>query len=177
MTHRTLPSSPPSRQRGIALALVLVLLVVTTMIGTTAMRTARIQEQLAGATYDRTIARAAGDATMVDAHFYVYRPDFEAIKVGLAPVFTPNDGWTIDSWRNRNFDWVSGGVYKLGDGRVDATKLLNVKDNPTYVIERLPLETVQTGRNETALRATVRATGGRTTTEHYSMAVILLPNK
>lgn len=166
-------SPPPRRQQGIALALVLVLLVASTLIGLTAMRTARIQEQLAGATFDRVVARAAGDATMVDAHLLVYRPDFEPIAIPTAPIYTANDGWTIEAWRKLDFDWLS--VKTLGDGRVVNTVLQNVKTNPTYTVERLPVNTPQRGRNETALRATVRATGGRASTEHYSMSIILLP--
>lgn len=172
LRHRTLPR----RQQGIALALVLVLLVATTMIGTTALRTARIQEQLAGATYDRAVARAAGDAAMIDAHLFVYRPEFEAINLPWAPVFTDKDGWTIDSWRLRDFDWLGGGVQQFGDGRVDGTALMRVKANPTYAVERVPLQVTQRGRQETVVRVTVRATGARVTSEHYSMAFILMPN-
>lgn len=164
------------RQQGIALALVLVLLVVTTMIGTTALRTSRIQEQLAGATYDRTVARAAGDAAMVDANLYVYSPSFEPVAAALAPVFTSTDGWTIDSWRNLNFDWLGGPVQKLGDGGTATGVLLNVLANPTYVVERIPSDHIEAGKKEDAFRLTVRATGGRVTTEHYSMAIVVLPS-
>lgn len=114
---------------------------------------------------------------MVDAHRYVYAPDFEPITVLEAPIFSANDGWTIDTWRRMNFDWLAGAVKKLGDGKTEGAKLRNVLGNPTYTVEMLPTETVQTGRKEDALRLTVRATGGRVSTEHYSMAIVLLPSK
>ncbi|MBI3148884.1 MAG: hypothetical protein HYZ17_10290 [Betaproteobacteria bacterium] len=174
MKNRTPPFRP--KQQGIALALVLMLLVVTTMIGTTAMRTARIQEQLAGATYDRAVARAAGDAAMVDAHLYVMRPDFSIPAVAPAPIFATNDGWTIETWRRRDFDWLGSGAKSLGAGRADGAALTSVLANPTFVVEGLPPETIQTGRVEPVMRATVRATGARATTEHYSMAIILMPH-
>ncbi len=162
-------------QQGVALALVLMLLVVTTMIGTTAMRTARIQEQLAGATYDRAVARAAGDAAMVDAHLYVLRPDFSVTATVAAPIFTSDDGWTIETWRQRNFDWFGSGTRQLGAGRVGSASLGSILANPTFMVESLPPEKIQSDRLEPVIRATVRATGARPSTEHYSMAIILMP--
>lgn len=168
------PTSPPGRQQGIALALVMVLLIAVTMLGTTAMRTARIEEQLAGATYDRTVARAASDAGMVDAFQFVYQPGFIPANFTAAPVTSVNDGWTINTWRNLNFDWNLS-AQALGAGNISPGVLANVFANPNYAVERLPEQNLMVGQSQKVMRVTVRAVGSRATTESYTMAFVLMP--
>jgi hypothetical protein len=152
-------------------------MVVVTMLGLTAMRTSRIEEQLAGATYDHAVARAAGDAALVDSFMYVFSPVFVHTTMPAANVLDPvKHGWTIESWRKADFDWSATAVNPFGKGGVGSSTLAHVGANPTYVVESMPPHITQSGVPLPMLRSTVRAVGARTSTEHYSMAFILLPS-
>jgi len=159
------------------MALVLVLLLVVTMLGTTALRTARIEEQLAGATYERTIARAAGDAAMADAFRFVYAPSFSPTAVPLLAASATEDGWTIESLRRLNVDWYGSSANLLGAGGLVAAPIEHVYANPSYIVDRLPPEITQSANAEHPIRVTVRAIGGRAVTEQYSTNLILVPFK
>ena len=66
MTPSPLPSSarPLHRQRGVALIVALILLVVITVIGLAAIRTSTLQEKMAGNTFDRAQAFQVAEATL-----------------------------------------------------------------------------------------------------------------
>jgi type IV pilus assembly protein PilX len=180
MTMNTLRLA--ARQRGIALMLVLVFLVVLTMLGTTALRTARIEEQLAGSTYDRLVARSAGDAALADAFDYANAPGFDPASPALAPPMLSseaNDGYTIITWRKRNTNWYGTGgspsttALSLGSGGAGSTSLLqHVNKNPSYIVESLPTISGDTTYGTVWIRITARAVGGRTTTENYTQIIM-----
>lgn len=54
----------PHQQRGVALIVALILLVVVTIIGLAAIRTSTLQEKMAGNTFDRTQAFQVAEATL-----------------------------------------------------------------------------------------------------------------
>lgn len=172
---------PAPQQRGIALILVLVFLVVLTLLGTTALRTAKIQEQLAGTTYDRVVARSASDAALADGS------DFTLTGCGptsaQSNVITGSetaDGWTVQSWRQNNTNWTVGGGNKataFGSGGYLATNpplLSRVLTNPTYIVDQLP-PALSSVPGMQVWRVTARGVGGRATTEVYNEIIMAVP--
>lgn len=179
---------PGTEQRGIALILVLVFLVVLTLLGTTALRTAKIQEQLAGTTYDRLMARAASDAAIADAGDFPLLPGCGPAQYNTIYGNESADGWTVASWRQNNTDWAANGANKaiaFGSGGLlvnnpprlgfSTTPALNhpVAANPTYIVDSFSsgLSSVPGTR---VWRVTARGVGGRATTEVYSEAMIVV---
>lgn len=70
-----LTNSRPSRQRGVALAAALVFLLVLTLMGVTGMRTATMQERMAGNARDRAVAFQSAEEALRDAEDLVTRQD------------------------------------------------------------------------------------------------------
>lgn len=56
--------APQSRQTGVALIVVLMLLLIVTLLGLASMRNALMQERMAGATYARSVAFNSAEATL-----------------------------------------------------------------------------------------------------------------
>jgi type IV pilus assembly protein PilX len=170
-------------QRGIALGMVLVFLVVLTLLGTTAMRTARIEEQLAGVTYDRLVARSAADAAIADGVDFVWKDagPTSANSNSYDPA-AANDGWTVLSWRQNNTDWRNpadggtGKAIKFGDGIGGIgtdVQLSKVYANPTFIIDRMPQLFVNDPNME-VWRVTARGVGRRALTEVHSEVLIAI---
>lgn len=96
--HRSLPAS---RQRGIALVVALILLVVATLTGMAGIRSATLQEKMSGNMYDRSLAmqaaeaalRAAEDLIADDPDSVPGRIDCRAAPCPVVPLnaFTPGD--------------------------------------------------------------------------------------
>lgn len=59
-----LASSPPGRQRGVALAVVLILLLVMTLLGLAAMRGTLMEERMSANQYDRSLGFQAAEAAL-----------------------------------------------------------------------------------------------------------------
>jgi len=66
---RTSPSR--GRQQGVALIIALVLLVIMTLLGLSAMRSVSLEEKMSGQTYDRSISFQATEAALREAEAWV----------------------------------------------------------------------------------------------------------
>lgn len=163
-------------QRGVVLITVAVLLVVLGSLGVAAMRSANIQERMAGVFYDRAVAMHASDAALSDGFQYLLRPDFSSsastskVRDGLA-LFTSStaDGLTGKSWVQNNSNWLSGlDVLRLGEADGNTSGLLRVKDNPGYVIDRMPNMGASTTSTFENYRVTARGGGGRAESSVYT---------
>ena len=69
MNRRLAP--PPRRQRGIALIVVLLLLLVMTLLGLASLRSTLMEERMAAATFDRSVAFQAAESALREAETFV----------------------------------------------------------------------------------------------------------
>lgn len=134
MGARRLPS-PHERQRGAVLLISLLLLLIMTLIGVTAMSTTSLEEKMAGNMRDRNVALQAAEAALEDGESWL-------AALGSQPAETttcsssPCDVWALNtlpdladqdqSW------WVSNGREYGASGSKD---IADVNTDPRYIIE------------------------------------------
>lgn len=157
------------RQQGMALFISLILLLLMTMIGVTAMQTTTLQERMAGGTRDVNLAFQAAEAALREGEALLQAatlPTFDGTN-GLYE-FVPQEGddqTVIPIYLTSDFDWASKG--RRYEGSLD-----EVGDLPRYVIEELPpvplpgssLAADEALQDTGIYRITARATGGTTDT-------------
>lgn len=127
-----------TRQSGVSLVVVLVFLVMLSLLGVTAMRTAGIEEKMSGNERDRQLAFEAAEAALRDAERDVQN------NLSAGSTFTtactdglclpPTDGTNIATTVN----WT-GGVPRTYGSRTGAGAFpFTVSRQPRYVVELLP---------------------------------------
>jgi type IV pilus assembly protein PilX len=119
----------PARERGAALIVALIFLMLMTLIGTTAMRGATMQEQMAGNTRDWNLAFQAAEAALREAEDFLLvtpvMPEFDD-AAGLYQVNSPD----VPVW--------TGAVTSAGNGFIAyGGNLTGIVDLPRYYIEEL----------------------------------------
>ena len=129
----------PRRQRGISLVVVLLFLVIMMGLGTTAIRTATIEEKLSGNERDQQIAFEAAEAALRDGERYVR----SALSASSGFSFGCTNGLCIPSntgtaqWNT--IDW--GGAIPRAYGSVTGIGSYpdtTVSRAPRFIIELLP---------------------------------------
>jgi type IV pilus assembly protein PilX len=149
MNHRS--------ERGAALIVSLIFLLVLTLLGVGAMRTTNMQERMAGNLRDSNLAFQAAESAL--------REGEELLQQATLPVFSGTGGLIqrddaagqASFWRT--YDWAGNSM--------TATAVAGTADAPQYVIEELPPVPAQGGSlrfgalPEVAFyRVTARAVGG-----------------
>jgi len=170
-------------QKGVVLISSLVLLLIMTLLGVTAMNTTTLQEKMAGNNLDRERAFQAAEAALRDGEQFL--EDIPAIYSPLSTSVNDNcnnglctkrednigfdfdaaegdAGWYEERWLDDTLDvWNSGAKH-----RVYTTTIAGVSTSPKYIIELL--NTVDcpgsiTGANDCEIyRITALAHGGTT---------------
>lgn len=110
-SHR-LVQNTRNDQRGVALVIALVLLVVMTLLGLSAMRTVTLEEKMSGHTFDRSISFQATEAALRQAETWVAvnQPTPAAgaacdTTTGVCGLLT---GSSVDRWNDASFSgWVN----------------------------------------------------------------------
>ena len=131
--------SLPHRQRGISLVVVLLFLVIMMGLGTTAIRTATIEEKLSGNERDQQIAFEAAEAALRDGERYVR----QSLSASSAFSFACGNGLCIPSntataqWNNVDWSGVIPRAYgsMTGLGTYPDTSVSNA---PRFIVELLP---------------------------------------
>lgn len=132
-THPRLICCGPrgTSQRGAALIVSLILLMVMTLIGVFAMRGTTLEERMAGNMRDRSLAFEAGESGLRDAETYLQELDspidFEEAPPGGGGLYHYSD----DNRPRRPADVPEG------DWRTANTNSDNISQPPEYVIEQL----------------------------------------
>lgn len=124
------PTAPASRQRGAALAVGLILLVVLTLLGVSAYMVATQQERMSGNTRDRMRAFEAAETSLRDC---------EAILAGNGSLPQFNGTGGMYTARPQNEEQVFETLnWRLdNEVRVLSTPLTDVAVQPRCIIERL----------------------------------------
>lgn len=124
-----MPRALPSRQRGVALVMVLLLLLIVTLLGLASMRGAILQERMAANTYTRAVAFQVAETALREAEVYAnQKPALPASGCTQgACARTPAD--EAPAWEDEDF-WDTAGGWKLTAETED-----NAKIRAQYVIE------------------------------------------
>ena len=161
-----------NNQSGAVLAISLIMLVVLTLLGVTAMQSTTMEERMAGNLRDRNLAFQASEGALMLA---------EGWLSGLANLPTENSTgsagiWTYNSmdtdttngiswWEEPGADvswWATNG----GDGSTVIAMGSSLASQPSYIVEKFPLAAGPSMRSGSALqtqnmlRVTARGVGG-----------------
>jgi type IV pilus assembly protein PilX len=122
------------REQGAALFVSLIILLLMTMIGVTAMQTTTLQERMAGSTRDLNLAFQAAEAALREAEDFLDAaslPDFNGTN-GLYrfdPVAS-DPSTSVPVWKKSDWSWSNAREYQ--------GTLSDLHAKPRYVIEELP---------------------------------------
>lgn len=165
--NRTMNHMPPKtagkNQRGAILFVALVLLLVLTLIGVTAMQTTTLQERMAGNLRDKNVAFQAAEAALRDCE--------DLLNEAVIPAFNGNNGlyksadtsnleapvWTTVDWDTDAREYGVDGTKEFAQAAAD----------PRCIVEELPAVVMPGGSlasDDPAVsvmyRVTARAVGG-----------------
>lgn len=128
-------SIPSGRERGAAMVIALVMLLVLTLLATASARMTLMEERMTGNTQDRNIAFQAAEAGLRagegEAQVPVL-PDFDVNTKGLYTPADPGDDpvWTL-------VDWTDEDEVLISDELADAPGTL-ADAAASYIVEQLP---------------------------------------
>lgn len=144
---------------GAALILGLIVLTALTLLGLSGMRTAQVEERMAGNFRDRSLAFLGAEAALRDAEAYLKEaglPPFDGSVPGLiGQLASPGSAayWSKYDWTNHS--------------RQSGTTLAGLKEQPRYVIEALATPPAAAASRKFGplpepdlFRVTARSTGG-----------------
>ena len=119
-----------SRQRGAALVISLLMLIILTLIGVTAMQTSGLEEKMASNSRDLNLAFQAAEAALKDAEDFINTgiastTAFDGNTAGLYPPVTETNPTAPDPYDNAT--WATALSYS---GTID-----KVATQPKYIIE------------------------------------------
>lgn len=164
---------PPLRQRGVALVMALVFLLLLTILGIAALNTTSLEEKMANNVKDRNLAFQSAESALIVAENWVYaqigKPVFPNNSIGL---YTPVTSDTVATPNWDSVDWSGSSVvtYPSTPGQTVSGSLGKIQTQPKYIIEDMG-ETPESGGSlvttssykssgTTILRITGRGTGG-----------------
>lgn len=157
-------ASLPGRQRGAALLVCLIILVLVTLIGLTTMKSSALQERMSGGNADKSLAFQAAEMALRDAerHIRLNLTSVSGFTAGCAAglCLAPSNGSTAAD----SVNWESGAVSSYGAGS-GAAALSGLARQPKYIIELLsemqpPLgNSIKASNTGTAYRITALAYG------------------
>ncbi len=161
-----------NNQSGAVLAISLVMLVVLTLLGVTAMQSTTMEERMAGNLRDRNLAFQASEGALVLAESWLSNlSNLPTDKSdGSAGIWTYNamdtdTGNGVAWWQESGADaswWATNG----GDGTTVIAMGSSLASQPSYIIEKFPLAAGPSMRSGSALqsqnllRVTARGVGG-----------------
>ncbi|MEE9398303.1 MAG: pilus assembly protein [Methylococcales bacterium] len=162
-------TNPPINQQGVALVVSLVILLLTTVIGVTAMQGTTMESRMATNMLDRERAFEAAEAALRDAESWIMAQNVNpgATSNGASGIWTDGtpfslgDGDDTNDLNSIEVDWANDGT------EYGATDIQGVNTQPRYIIEEhafIPddesTETLAKGRGFFYYRVTARGTGG-----------------
>ncbi len=154
-------------QRGTALVMTLVILLLLTMLGITAINTSTLEERMAGNTKDQNLSFQAAETALRAAEAWVQSTTAATAlntnnAIGIYdpanPLVTPVEVWDSVDWSSTKVVEYPGTPGTAGSGG-----LTEVNTQPKYIIEKVNTEPLSPGTRIT-VRITARGTGASDTT-------------
>lgn len=149
-------------QRGTALVMTLVFLVLLTMLGITAINTSTLEEKMAGNSKDQNLAFQAAETALIAAETWVESTTAATqLTVNNANgIYDPAASAGTEVWDTVNL-WSSSNVvtYPGVPGTPASGTLGDVTIRPKYIIEKLATEALLPSGTKITVRITARGTG------------------
>ncbi len=103
--HRSSRRKSRRTERGVALIISLVLLVVMTLLGLTAIRSVTLEEKMAGQTFDRSVSFQTTEAALREAEAFVEanKPTPAAGSACVSGVCGMATGSSVERWNDSSF--------------------------------------------------------------------------
>jgi len=134
-----------NRERGVALFISLVLLLVLTIIGVSAVQTTSLEERMARNTHDSVLAFQSAEVALREGENFLQN------NVNSTALFTAggNNGLWQAALYGQTDRWNQAGVWTGANSVVALTAVQNVAQQPRYIIEWVA--TVQRSENPSLL--------------------------
>ncbi len=168
MSSRAFDHRAARTQRGAILVTSLLLLLVLTIIGLTAMRMTSLQERMAGSTRDLNLAFQGAEAALRDGETLIATRISRPETCSLPPCDFWAEGVLPDP-ASRGMPWWNINSLELepdGDRTATTQDLPDLAVDPRFVVEALPVvtDTLTTGHDvpnvRDVYRVTARSSGG-----------------
>jgi type IV pilus assembly protein PilX len=186
--HTTITSKIRTRQQGAILIVSMLLLLVMTLIGITAISTTTLEEKMAGNNRQRQLAFQAASSALRDAETWLitnitnvtqFETTFNGTPVELYWVRQPTPGDTI---RDVPMDIYDGNAWVAGNSQQPATNVYATGQNPArYIIEYMgrigepPLDYNEPDNRNYAFRVTAIGWGTDNTTTYTAQSALRIP--
>ncbi len=148
----------PGKQSGAVLAISLIMLLLLTIVGVTAMQTTGLEEKMAGNMRDRNIAFQAAESALRAGENILTQatlPDFTATGTNGLYDINGNPPGTYDSWANNTATYAAASDQAAEDPRYVIQRMANVASGDS-------LDAGAYGQSE-MYRVTARGVGGTAT--------------
>ena len=171
------------QQSGLVLITVALFLVVLAALGAASMRSASVQERIAGIFYDRAVALASSESALSEGKEFLLAPNFDTssasskVRDGSTLYSSAtNDGLSVSAWVTSDTNWASG-IFALILGSLDGVtgNLLRVPVKPSYIVDRFPDMGYSTTTKFQVFRVTARGAGGRSENAVYTQLLYRVP--
>lgn len=165
MKNTNLPTAiDATQQRGVALIMALIMLIVVTLVALSGMRNTSLQEKLAGNLYDRAIALQSADFALAAAEAWILSNERSVILQNASVVDCSQAASNCPAIPGNTFQangdgWTS---VQLGEGEHGFNDSVKAGSNPQYFIQYLGLKNSEanTSTKESVLSLQYGATGG-----------------
>lgn len=171
------------QQSGLVLITVALFLVVLAALGAASMRSANVQERIAGVFYDRTVALASSESALSEGKEFLLAPNFDTSSASskvrdgsMLYSSATNDGLSVSAWVASDTNWASG-TFALILGSLDGItgNLLRIPVKPSYIVDRFPDMGYSTTTKFQVFRVTARGAGGRSENAVYTQLLYRVP--
>lgn len=124
-----------TRQRGAAMVVALIMLLVLTLLATASARMTILEERMTGNTQDRGVAFQAAEAALRAGEDLAQLPVLPDFAVNAGGLYQPADPDQTPLWLAVN--WADAGAISLYDGLADAPGSLS-RATASFLVEEMP---------------------------------------
>lgn len=137
--------APMGKQRGALLLIVMVLLVVLTVVGVSAMQNSTVEQKMTNAQQDNSKAFEAAELALMEAETYLTNFDYSGLpepsddgSTGVWESNAPDESGDEGNnwWRDNSSSWWGTSAEEVASTDHLHGGLARLHDNPSYVIER-----------------------------------------
>ena len=185
--NTTITSKTRIRQQGAILIVSLLLLLVMTLLGITAVSTTSLEEKMASNNRQRQLAFQSASSALRDAETWLrtniirvaqFETTFNGTPVELYWLRQPTPG---DATRVVPMDIYDGYAWTVGNSQQPATSVTNAANTPRYVIEYMgrigepPLDYTEPDNRNYAFRVTAIGWGTDNITTYVTQSAFRIP--